>query len=347
MITKEVVEELPMNDRSPGFYSHLFLVRKKSGKWRPVIDLSALNKFIQSPHFKMVTPRTVIATVQPGTWSTSIKLEGRLLPCPRYEALPQVPQIHLHGKVYQSRVMRFGLTTAPMVFNRLLRVVSVYLHQRGIEIIIYFDDSLVMSYTQFQCQVDTRPALLHDSDRIHPSVEKRRYPFSGLHISSRPFSYGPRNSPTTGGEILQTPRTGSTVQPVRPDYGAPLPQNSGVHKLRSGGSPPRETTFPPVTGAPLQSWSPVSRNWEYLVTLDSSVKQSVKWFTIRDNVRYGGPLKKALSGVDFIHGRFSDGMGRIPGRSYGKRNMGPQRVHPAHNVLETDSCPSCRILSYV
>ncbi len=36
-----------------GFYSRLFLVPKKGGSFRPVIDLSQLNKFITNKHFQM------------------------------------------------------------------------------------------------------------------------------------------------------------------------------------------------------------------------------------------------------------------------------------------------------
>ena len=36
-------------DPGPGFYSLLFLVEKASGGWRPVIDLSHLNEFVQLP----------------------------------------------------------------------------------------------------------------------------------------------------------------------------------------------------------------------------------------------------------------------------------------------------------
>ena len=35
------------------FYSRLFLVPKKGTSMRPVIDLSALNQFIENPHFEM------------------------------------------------------------------------------------------------------------------------------------------------------------------------------------------------------------------------------------------------------------------------------------------------------
>ena len=36
-----------------GFFSTLFLVPKKDGKMRPVINLKALNVFVKSQHFKM------------------------------------------------------------------------------------------------------------------------------------------------------------------------------------------------------------------------------------------------------------------------------------------------------
>ena len=39
-------------DPCPGFYSRLLLVEKASGGWRPVIDLSHLNEFIQLTRFK-------------------------------------------------------------------------------------------------------------------------------------------------------------------------------------------------------------------------------------------------------------------------------------------------------
>ena len=38
--------------QSPGFYSRLFLVQKASGSWRPIIDLSTLNDYVTSSHFR-------------------------------------------------------------------------------------------------------------------------------------------------------------------------------------------------------------------------------------------------------------------------------------------------------
>jgi hypothetical protein len=42
-----------------GVYSRLFLVPKKNGKMRPVIDLSVLNQHLIVLHFKMETTRSI------------------------------------------------------------------------------------------------------------------------------------------------------------------------------------------------------------------------------------------------------------------------------------------------
>ena len=53
-------------DPGPGFYSRLFLVEKVSGGWRPVIDLSHLNEFVQLTPFKMETVASVLLSVREG-----------------------------------------------------------------------------------------------------------------------------------------------------------------------------------------------------------------------------------------------------------------------------------------
>ena len=54
---KGAIEPAPL---SPGFYSRLFLVRKATGEWRPIIDLSSLNVFVHCPSFTMETPRSIL-----------------------------------------------------------------------------------------------------------------------------------------------------------------------------------------------------------------------------------------------------------------------------------------------
>ena len=59
---------------TPGFYCRLFLVPKKNGKTRPVIDLSVLNQHLIVPHFKMETNRSIRGSIHLGMWTTSLDL---------------------------------------------------------------------------------------------------------------------------------------------------------------------------------------------------------------------------------------------------------------------------------
>ena len=59
---------------SLGFYSRLFLVPKPGKKWRPVIDLSVVNKYLHVPTFKMETAENIRDSLQQGEWVTSLDL---------------------------------------------------------------------------------------------------------------------------------------------------------------------------------------------------------------------------------------------------------------------------------
>ena len=73
MISKGALERVP--DPGPGFYSCLFLVEKASGGWRPMIDLSPFNEFVQQTPFKMETASSVLLSVRKGDFLASIDLK--------------------------------------------------------------------------------------------------------------------------------------------------------------------------------------------------------------------------------------------------------------------------------
>ena len=59
-----------------GFYSHLFVVKKASGTWRLIIDLSPLSKYmyILKSRFKMETEETPLRSIKPGNWFLTLDL---------------------------------------------------------------------------------------------------------------------------------------------------------------------------------------------------------------------------------------------------------------------------------
>ena len=141
LITKGAVELAPLP--SPGFYSRLFVVWKTSGSWRPVIDLSTLNCFVDVSHFQMETIQSVLLSIRQGDWMASIDLREAYLQVPVHPESRPFLRFVSSGHVYQFKALCFGLSTAPQVFTRVMTPVSAILHSMGIRMRRYLDDWLV------------------------------------------------------------------------------------------------------------------------------------------------------------------------------------------------------------
>ena len=152
LVAKSAVELAPLP--SLGFYSRLFVVWKTSGSWRPVIDLSTLNLFVDVVHFRMETIQSVLLSVRQGDWMASIDLKEAYLQIPVHSDSRRFLRFVALGRVHQFSALCFGLSTAPQVFSRIMAPVSAILHSWGIRMRRYLDDWLVQS--------SSRVALLHD-----------------------------------------------------------------------------------------------------------------------------------------------------------------------------------------
>ena len=58
----------------PGFYSHLFVVPKPGGSWRPVFDLSTLNKYLHPIKFHMETAQGLRCSINRNDLAVSLDL---------------------------------------------------------------------------------------------------------------------------------------------------------------------------------------------------------------------------------------------------------------------------------
>ena len=141
LVVRGAVELAPLP--SPGFYSRLFVVWKTSGSWRPVINLSHLNHFVDVSPFQMETIQSVLLSVRQGDWMASIDLK---------EAYLQVP-VHPASRHFLRFVFRDH-----EVFTRVMAPVSAILHSMGIRMRRYLDDWLVQS--------SSRESLLRDLQTV-------------------------------------------------------------------------------------------------------------------------------------------------------------------------------------
>ena len=156
LLRKGAVEPAP---QSPGFYSRLFLVKRASGSWRPIINLSTLNDYITSSRFHMETPRSVLNSIRPGDWMISLDLQDAYLQVPVHHDSRRFLRFVVDGKPFQFRVLCFGLTTAPQVFTRIMAPVSAILHRHGVRMLRYLDDWLILASSKIAC-LQSRDRLL-------------------------------------------------------------------------------------------------------------------------------------------------------------------------------------------
>ena len=155
LLDKRAVERVS-NLNSPGFYSRLFLVPKKNGQWRPVIDLSALNSFVERQPFKMETLASIKASIQPGHWGISMDLSDAYFHVPIHPSSRKFLRFCFKDQVFQFRALPFGLATAPRVFTKIMAVVGAHLRLRGSILLQYFDDWLLHQAQRRRLLMDLR-----------------------------------------------------------------------------------------------------------------------------------------------------------------------------------------------
>ena len=144
---------------SLGFYSQLFLVPKKTGYLRPVVDLSTLNRHMVVPHFKMETQGSVRAAIRSQEWTASIDICNAYLHVPMHKAVRRYLRLVVNKRVYQFTCLPFGLATSPREFTKLLRPVIALLRQLGVKLHIYLDDWLIHTDTPKQARLHAQMTI--------------------------------------------------------------------------------------------------------------------------------------------------------------------------------------------
>lgn len=69
------VETVPLANSKLGFFIRYFLVPKKDGKLRPILNLRNLNCLLMRRLFKMLILKQILAQVCPGDWFISVDLK--------------------------------------------------------------------------------------------------------------------------------------------------------------------------------------------------------------------------------------------------------------------------------
>lgn len=146
-----------------GFYSRYFLVPKKTGDLRPVLDLRGLNAFLKVMPFHMLRTSEVLQVLSPGEWFTTIDLKDAYFHVPIARSHWKFLRFAFRGRHFQFRVLPFGLSLSPRVFTRVVAAALSPLQARGLKILPYIDDWLVCAPSRDRAVQDTEVVLRHMS----------------------------------------------------------------------------------------------------------------------------------------------------------------------------------------
>ena len=174
------------------FLSNLFLVPKKDGGMRPVINLKGLNHFVKSEHFKMEGLHLLSTMVKPGDWFTKVDLKDAYFHVPIHQTHQKFLSFRWEGRVFQFVCLPFGLASAPRTFTKVMKPALACLRQLGVRCIVYLDDLLIMGQSPEEArQVTANTLALFQALGFLINWEKsilepkQEIVFLGLLVSSR------------------------------------------------------------------------------------------------------------------------------------------------------------------
>ena len=122
----------------------MFVVPKHTGDLHPILSLKLFNHFMHIPSFKMPTLKNVWQLIQQGDFAFSIDLQDAYLHVPIVKHHHHFLCFVWRNVPYQWKVLPFGLATTPRVFTSLTKLILFLCHHKGLHIVIYLDDILVL-----------------------------------------------------------------------------------------------------------------------------------------------------------------------------------------------------------
>jgi len=133
-----------------GFYSTLFLVPKKGGQMRPVINLKRLNEWVIPQHFKMEGMGTLKELLRVEDWMVKVDLKDAYFTIPIHLDHQPYLRFTVGQEHYQFTCLPFGLSCAPWAFTKVMKPVAIFLRSMGVRMVVYIDDILLMADTAAQ-----------------------------------------------------------------------------------------------------------------------------------------------------------------------------------------------------
>ncbi len=152
---------------------------------------ASLNRALHKLPFRMLTQKRIFGCVRPLDWFAAIDLKDAYF---HVSILPRhrpFLRFAFEGRAYQYKVLPFGLSLSPRVFTKVAEAALVPLRERGVRILNYLDDWLILAQSREQLRAHKDLVLRHLSQlglRVNWEKSKlvptQRISFLGMELDS-------------------------------------------------------------------------------------------------------------------------------------------------------------------
>ncbi len=148
LLEKGAVERVPPHELESGFYSRYFVVPKRDGGLRPILDLRPINRALCERPFRMLTLKQILAQIRPGDWFASVDLKDAYFHIQIAPHHRRFLRFAFENTAYQYSVLPFGLALAPRTFSKCVDAALSPLRASGMRILNYLDDWLILAQSR-------------------------------------------------------------------------------------------------------------------------------------------------------------------------------------------------------
>ena len=114
--------------------SPIFVIPKKTGDLRVILNLKEFNLFLSTQHFRMETLNVILPQLSAKDWAVSIDLKDAYLHIPIHPESRRFLGFQFLNTTYQYKVLPFGLKDSPWLFTRVVATLMGHLRRLGLRI---------------------------------------------------------------------------------------------------------------------------------------------------------------------------------------------------------------------
>ena len=171
--------------------SPIFVRPKPDNKFRLILNLKNLNKYIEYIHFKMDTLSSILRLVRPNCFMAKLDIKDAYYSVSIRFLDQKLLKFNFNGILYKFNVLPNGYSEGPRVFTKLLKPPLAKLRNANICIAAYIDDLFTMNSEFNGCVSNVKEItslLDHLGFTIHPEksifTPSQKIEFLGMIIDS-------------------------------------------------------------------------------------------------------------------------------------------------------------------